>query len=682
MPGLINNESCFRCSPAIVILLSLILLSLFKPSAALASPEQPYSNSEALDLTILHTNDEHGALIPHSPAVDFHPLRENPTLGGYARLATVVKSIRQEKKAIGEPVLLFSGGDFIGGTAYSWLGPLGYTPELSIKQIIGYDAVAIGNHEYDYGPEVLADYLKEAGYPEAHSNTAVLASNIAPPEGHPLIRDQLYLESHTITLNNGLKVGVFGLIGKDAVTVTTANEPVVFTDQHERARLKVDRLKQQGAELIIALSHSGVDEDLMFAAEIDGIDVIIGGHCHTALEEPLFKNQTVIVQAGAHLEYMGQLELSYQPSSGIVNVRNEQTNRPYLKRLDYKVPVDPEIEGHIEKYSALLNQYIASKTTGSIQNFLEPIAFSDFIIPDYPPLQETPLGNYVTDAMRLVVAEKTDHSPDFAIQANGLIRGSVNPGTMPHSFGVITFYDLVELVGLGKGPDGLAGYPLVAVYMTGDEIIKVLEAAALLEQVMDNTYFLQLSGLRYSYNPQNAVLFTIPFLDLPIPTTRAVIDVARYTGEGWQTEDDDRYIPLKAGDKELYCLVTDIYVASFLPMVGDMIPQLDLALKDQEGKPVAVDDLEELIITVNGEELKTWQAVIAYTAVQPVGDSGLPELDTYYASSAGRINPVWSFPLVVWFLSILTILIIAIYGLLLFLKKRFSKARRITAGRH
>lgn len=682
MPDFISNESCFRCYPASVLLLSLIILSFFKPSAALASTEHPYSNSEVLDLTILHTNDEHGALIPHSPAVDFHPLRENPTLGGYARLATMVESVRQGKKIIGEPVLLFSGGDFIGGTAYSWLGPLGHTPELSIKQAIGYDAVVIGNHEYDYGPEVLADYLTEAGYPEAHSNTAVLASNISLPEGHPLIRDQLYLESHTITLCNGLKVGVFGLIGKDAVTVTTDNEPVVFTDQHEIARLKVDRLKEQGAELIIALSHSGVDEDLMLAAEIDGIDVIIGGHCHTALGEPLFKNQTVIVQAGAHLEYMGHLELSYQPSSGIVTVRNEQTNRPYLKRLDHEVPLDPEIEGHIEKYSVLLNQYIASKTAGSIQNVLEPLAFSGFIVPDYPPLQETPLGNYVTDAMRLVVAEKTDHSPDFAIQANGSIRGSINPGTMPHSFGLISFYDLVELVGLGKGPDGLAGYPLVAVYMTGDEIINVLEAAVLLEEIMGNTFFLQFSGLRYSYNPQNAVLFTIPFLDLPIPTTRAVIDAERYTGEGWQTADDDQYISLKAGDEELYCLVTDIYVVSFLPLVGEMIPQLDLTLKDQEGKAVALDDLEELIITVNREELKMWQAVVAHTSAQPVGDSGLPEIDTYYASSAGRINPVWTFPLVVWFLIILTIFIITIYGLLLFVKKRFSKTGRITAGRH
>ena len=675
MASLLKNKSFFRCYQVTIILAAMILFCLLINSAALASPEQPNPDSETIYLTILHTNDEHGALIPHSPAVDFHPLRENPTIGGYARLATMVNSIRQEKDTSGEPVLLFSGGDFIGGTAFSWLVPLGYTPELSIKQAIGYDAIVIGNHEFDYGPEVLADYLKVAGYPEAHSNTAVLASNIVPPEGHSLIQDQLYLESHIIHLNGGLKVGVLGLIGKDAVTVTTANDPVVFTDQHERARLIVDQLKQQGAELVIALTHSGVDEDLMLAAEVDGIDVIIGGHCHTALEEPLYKNETVIVQAGAHLEYLGQLELSFQPSSGNVTVLNEYNNRPYLVRLDHEVPLDPAIESIVDDYSVLLNSYITSKTAGNIQNILEPVAFSGFIIPEDPPLQETPLGNYITDAMRLVVARKTEHSPDFAIQANGLIRDRINPGTMPHSFGAITFYDLVKVLGLGKGPDGMAGYPLVAVYMTGEDILGVLEAAVLLEEVMGNDFFLQFSGLRYTYNPGNAVLFTIPFLDLPVPTTRAVIDAEIYTGEGRQSEGDENYISLKAGDQDLYCLVTDFYVASFLPMIGEMIPQLDLTLRDQEGRPVAVDNLEELIITVNNEELKLWQAVVEYTSAQPVGGSGLPEIDAYYASTAGRINPVWTFPLVVWFLTIFTAIIIVIYSLFLFAKKHLSRTR-------
>ncbi len=661
-PGSRYNISIITC---LAILLSIILLptdikGIPSTAAAAADPE--------LDLTIIYTNDEHGAVIPHSPAVDFYPERKNPTSGGYARLATAVEQIRQEKAAAGEPVLLISGGDYIGGTAYSWLAPRGYAPELSIKQKIGYDAVVIGNHEYDYGPYVLADYLLEAGYPDAHDETVVLASNTKAPPDHPLATRDLYRDNHLMVLENGLKVGLFGLIGKDAVSVTTANEPVEFTAQHEAARLMVNQLKAQGAQLIIAVTHSGVEEDRELARDVPGIDVIIGGHCHTALQNPVIEQDTVIVQAGSLLEYYGRLELAFNLSTKETRIRNEEKEIPFLHALDYTYLLDPEIDAVIDLYTEKLNDLVAEKTAGRFEDILDDyIMLSDFEIPNYPPLQESPAGNFITDAMRLVTREKTDHEADFAIQANGSIRGSVTPGTMPHSFGKVSFYDLVEIVGLGKGPDGDAGYPIVAVYLTGDEMVNVLEVAVLLKVLMGDTYFLQISGLRYDYNPQNAVLFTVPYLDLPIPTTRAVTGAERYTGEGRQGFDDEGYISLEKDDQDLYCLVTDSYVVSFLPMVGEILPWLNLVLKDREGNPVAEDDLDELIVYADGEELKVWQTVVEYAANQPEGDSGLPEVEKYYASTAQRINPVWSLPLIT---CPLLMILILLSGLVYFFRRR------------
>ena len=104
-------------------------------------------------------------MIPHSPAVDFHPEMADPTIGGYARLATAVQQIREKKAEAGEPVLLFSGGDYTGGSPFSWLIPEGIPAQLAIMHLIGYDAATIGNHEYDYGTAVLARYLQAAGYP-------------------------------------------------------------------------------------------------------------------------------------------------------------------------------------------------------------------------------------------------------------------------------------------------------------------------------------------------------------------------------------------------------------------------------------------------------------------------------------------------------------------------------------
>lgn len=631
------------------------------------------SEAEELYLTILHTNDEHSALIPHSPTVDFHPEKENPTIGGYGRLSSAVNEIRGKKELAGEPVLLLSAGDYIGGSAFSWLIPAGFAPELEIKQMIGYDAVVIGNHEYDYGPDILANYYIEAGYPAAHEETMIIASNTVAPADHPLAANNLYLESALLELDNGLKVGLFGLIGKQAISYTTANEPVEFTDQHETAGRMVEELRNKGAQLVIAITHSRVEEDIELARDVSGIDVIIGGHCHSALDEPFIENNTIIVQAGSLLQYLGQIELAYNPLTDELRLRNEENNQPYLIRMDSTVPLDPAVEKLIANYIAELNALVALQTDGRFDNILETVAYVDFELPNHPPLQESPFGNFVTDAMRLITWERTGNRADFAIQANGNIRGGVSPGSMPDSYGEVSAYDLAELVGLGIGPDGSAGYAIIAAYLTGEEIYRVLEVAALLSEMMGDTYFLQFSGLRYDYNPQNAILFTVPFLDLPIPTTRAVTSAEIYSGEGRQGYDNDLYIPLERGDEKLYCLITDSYIVSFLPMVGELLPQLDIVLKDRAGNPVPEDEMDRLVARVDGEELKVWAAVLEYAARQPVGDSGLPEIDAYYADTAGRINPVWTIPLITW--PVLVILGLVALTVLLVRRRRIGKLK-------
>jgi 5'-nucleotidase / UDP-sugar diphosphatase len=533
---IIIDTICFRY-PEISVTIKYLRLVLvcFALSACFAfcSPAALAADEE-LFLTILHTNDEHGSAIPHSPTVDFHPARENPTVGGYGRLATAVEEVRKEKAALGEPVLLFSAGDYIGGSPYSWLIPHGYAMELKIKQMIGYDAVVIGNHEYDYGPDILADYYIEAGYPAAHEQTVILASNTVAPPGHPLANKDLYRESKIIVLENGLKVGLLGLIGKEAISYITANEPVSFASQHETAERLVGELRAEGADLIIAIAHSGVAEDIELARAVPGIDIIIGGHSHTVLEEPLIENGTIIVQAGSLLNYLGRLEIAYNAADGNVRLRNIEQEIPYLQLLDYNYPLDPEVKAVIEEHTLLLNELITLQTGGRFQHILDTVMLSEFDILNYPPLEESPFGNFVTDAMRLITEKKTGNKVDFALQANGSIRGSLTPGTMPHALGKVSVYDLGELVGLGVGPDGYAGYSIVAAYLTGEEMRRVLEVAALLSEMLGDTYFLQFSGLRYSYNPGNAILFTVPFLDLPIPTTRSVISAERYTGEGRQ----------------------------------------------------------------------------------------------------------------------------------------------------
>ena len=660
-----NGHSLFRVNKWLLVILTTILaVALF---LGIPGDLKSYSGeTEELYFCILHTNDMHSELIPHSPAIDHRPGEENPAIGGFARLATAVDEIRENKMKEGKPVLLLDAGDFLGGAPFAWLALNGSAPELTIMQEMGYDAVTIGNHEYDYGPDVLAQYLLHAGYPEAHQETLVLASNTEAPSDHPLAAYNLYRNSGMFELENGLKVGVFGIVGKDAILAMGDSGDVQFLDQHEVARQAADELKEQGADVIVAISHSGVDEDRELAQEVPGIDIIVGGHCHTSLYEPVLQGTTIIVQAGSLGMYLGQLELAYNSDTGEVRMRNKENDHPFLIPIDSSFACDPEIDALVQEYTLILNAYIEEVTGGKFDDVTNTVARSDFVLSNLPPLSETALGNFVTDAMRFVAQEFIGKRVDIAGQADGNIRNSIFPGTMEHSAGNISFYEIVEATGVGRGLDGYPGCPIASVYLTGEEVRRVLEITILLQEFMGDSYFLHFSGLRYSYNPANAVLLTVPFVNLPIPTTRAVTSAELYTGDAIQPVNSEKYIPLKRGDEELYNLVTDAYLLLFLPLVTDMLPQLEIVPKDADGEPVPLDRIDELIIHhADGRELKVWEAVVIYAAAQLSGEGGVPQTPDYYAGIGGRINKVWTFPLIGWLLLILAVIMAAIIYLVI-----------------
>src|SRR5690606_10866191 len=126
-------------------------------------------------------------------------------------------------------------------------------PELTIMIEAGYDVLTLGNHEFDYGPDLLASYLQLAGYPEMSDKLPILAANTVIPEGHALNEVGLQ-KTHIKTLNNGLKLGFVGLMGEHAAGVAPLAEPILFADQIESVRSAVEQLKSEGAEVIILLS--------------------------------------------------------------------------------------------------------------------------------------------------------------------------------------------------------------------------------------------------------------------------------------------------------------------------------------------------------------------------------------------------------------------------------------------
>ena len=625
-----------------------------------------------VNFTILHTNDEHSAIVPHSPAVDYQPGGSDRAIGGFARLAGAVEEIRKEKEGRDEPVLLLNAGDFLGGGAFSWLVPMSGMAgaELTIMQEMGYDVVTIGNHEYDYGPDLLADYFISAGYPEAHKKTLILASNTKAPANHSLSEKDLYRRNGIIELDNGLKVGVFALMGDSAIIVASRTGDIEFLDQHQVAREMVDDLKGQGAQVIVALTHSGLNEDKALAGDVDGIDVIVGGHCHTPLYEPVIENETIIAQTGAYLEYFGELELAYNAETKKVRLRNRENNRDFLVPVNSELHVHEDIADLIDNYLVELNNIVSMVTEGRFNDIYDTVALLDFEIEDYRLPEESPAGNFVTDAMRLAAQDATGERVDVAFQTNGSIRRGFIPGK-EHAPGVLSFYEITKAVGIGYGDDGYPGYPMASFYLTGKELYRLVEASAFLAEGVSYSSFIQTSGLRYSYNPRNAVMFTLPFVNVPVPSLRAVTEAAIYAGDGVQGLSDS-YIDIKRDDA-LYHLVTGTTMISYMKMAADVSPLL-IQPKNSAGEPIDLDNpAEYLVYREDGRELKIWEAVVSHAASQPAGEEGIAKIPDYYHGTAGRVNKVSSFPNAV---IIGLVFLLIIFAIVFLVRRRRIRKRR------
>lgn len=595
-----------------------------------------------LYFTILHTNDEHSNLLP-DPLVDYHPDQPNPSKGGFARVAAAVKKIRALKAKEDEPVLLISGGDYLGGSPFAWLALDGYAAELSLMIDLGYDVVTIGNHEFDFGDDVLAAYLQAAGYPDAAEKTAIVSSNILPPVDHSLgemgIRDTYIRE-----LSNGLKLGFFGLIGKDAILMAPFAGDIQFSDQHTAAAEAVASLRAKGVDLVIAVTHMGIEEEQEMARAVEGIDIIVGGHSHTFLYEPVIVGQTILLQSGDLYKNLGVTEFAYDPASGKLRLRNSENGRPHLLPIDSNVTADPEFEKKLAAYTDRLNDLINRMTDGRFTDISEIVVYSDFELPIYDGM-EAPMGNFVTDAMRIAAEEALGETVHFAFQASGPIRGGIVPGVMPYSRGAVSFYDLAKLVGLGTGPDKMPGFPIISAYFTAAEVKKIMEISVFLSQYMGEDYFLQASGLRASYDMDRGVI-NIPIVNQLVPTTRGILSLELFTGDGIQPADTVDYVPLSQAGEKLYHVATDFAIATAIPLVGEEVPYLLLKPKDKDGNPVAI---EERVVIQNGRELKMWQAVMEHAARQPLDADGAPRIAESYRASTGRLieskgSPLWIWP--------------------------------------
>lgn len=235
----------------------------------------PVWGQQTRQLVILHTSDTHSHIDP----IDENSADRNAGWGGMARHATLVK---QERQAA-ETFLLMSSGDISQGTPYynMFRGEV----EIETMNLMGYDAMTIGNHEFDYGMDNMYRLFTMAKFPVVCANydfTGTVLEGVVKP--------------YVILKRNGLKIGVFGLSPQlDGLVQKTKCEGVKMKDTVESAREAIAALQNERCDMIILLSHLGVDRDLKEEGEwdhtvvpqIQGVDLVLGGHTHTFLSKPL-----------------------------------------------------------------------------------------------------------------------------------------------------------------------------------------------------------------------------------------------------------------------------------------------------------------------------------------------------------------------------------------------------------
>jgi 5'-nucleotidase/UDP-sugar diphosphatase len=296
----------------VIMTLALLCTVVVLPAAGGAAARVKTAAKGVKNFTILHTNDEHSEVIPYDLARDFPG---GPTTGGFSRLARTIADIKAAKAAADEPVLTLSAGDWAQGTLFTWLEATD-APELTLMQRMGYDAVAIGNHSVELGPRYLAAELAAA---KAHGvNLPVLSSNIVfsgnPPtpqaddfalyhgfySAKDKQRSSLFVQPYTTkVLSNGLKVGMFSLMGVEAETVAPGEAPLSFGnvgDDQTASFVKrvvaagdmVYRLRdKEDCDVVVCVSHMGTYEEKQLATYVPGIDVIVGGHSHDLNYPPI-----------------------------------------------------------------------------------------------------------------------------------------------------------------------------------------------------------------------------------------------------------------------------------------------------------------------------------------------------------------------------------------------------------
>lgn len=449
-------------------------------------------------LNILHINDLHSrmeSINKYDSTCSPEEIEKEECFGGIARVKTKIDERRAAYTKDGGNVLVLDAGDQFQGSLFftTYKGD----DSAEFMNAIGFDAMAIGNHEFDDGPEGLARFLDKIKFPMISGNT--ISEDGTPISG----KYQPYL----IKEIGGQKIGIVSVLATDTDETAAPGPKVKFLDEIDYLKGAVAELEKQGVNKIIALNHVGYVRDQEIAAAVDGIDVIVGGHSHTLLsntdEKALGPYPTIvknpsgkdvpIVQAYAYSKYLGDFSVTFDDAGNIIKAAGE----PIL--LDKTVKPDEAFAARVKELAAPLEELrakVVATATEAIDGSRETCR-----------ARECQMGNLVADAQLDRVKEQ---GITLAIVNGGGLRASIDKGE-------VTMGDVLTVLPFQNS--------LATFQLKGSDVLAALENGA--SQIEEGAgRFAQVAGMKYSF-------------DKTKPAGQRITSVDVRDGDGWKPLDKD-----------------------------------------------------------------------------------------------------------------------------------------------
>jgi 5'-nucleotidase / UDP-sugar diphosphatase len=424
--------------PAAAFLFSLLALILCLAPAVSARQ----ASQAPVKLTIMHVNDTHGHIIPYvEKSIDDHV-----PVSGADYIATMIE---RERAANPDGCLLLSAGDMFQGTPISNI--FHGQPIIEIMNYLKYDAMAIGNHEFDWGQDVLKGMISSSAF-------SVLSANVLDKNRKlfPGAKPFIIIKRHNV------RIAIIGLTTPEApFTSKPGNlKDLLIAPPAEVVPPLIKTVRAKGADLVIVLSHLGLDADKDLARKVRGIDIIVGGHSHTAIPDPVNESGTIIVQAGYNGLYLGALNIVFDPVKKKILDYTKQ-NELKLVSAGPQAQFDTDVARIIDKYEIQVRAEFSRVAGMAMRDFTRQTN------------SESTLGDLITDAMR------EESGAQLAFYNGGGIRADMPKGPIT----LETVYTILPFDNL-----------LVTMDLSGAQIKELLEKSALSEKL------LQVSGLKVTFD--------------------------------------------------------------------------------------------------------------------------------------------------------------------------------------